>query len=311
LREGKQCNVDHLSFTGGEPTLHPKFSEIVSRLCSADYTFSFVSNGSTFPHIYPLLLERRRWFRGVTFSLDGAHQRTHDRLRGEGSFRQVTRAASICVVKDLPFSFNMVLTSQNRHEVKEMIELAAGLGSRGVRFGHLMPTPETDLAGLDLSPAERRESESEIWKLQKGSPVPVGMAPGYYSSSPFFACGPLELEEFNLDYQGNLTLCCQLSGYSGPGRGSDFVGSLREMSLVEACDRFAQRVATYLAGKQARVNRGEFGELDHFPCWYCVKYLGKAQRLEAIAHHSWTHGQEDFERGVSNGHIGTTVTPQS
>ena len=27
--------------------------------------------------------------------------------------------------------------------------------------------------------------------------------------------------------------------------------------------------------KDERISRGEFGELDHFLCWYCVKYLGK------------------------------------
>src|SRR5262245_41489693 len=70
LREGKQCRVEHLSFSGGEPTLHREFAEIVRRVCNADYTFSFVSNGSTFPDIHPLLTSHRRWLTGVTFSLD-------------------------------------------------------------------------------------------------------------------------------------------------------------------------------------------------------------------------------------------------
>ena len=58
-------------------------------------------------------------------------------LRGKGSYRSVMRAASICVFKDLPFTFNMVLTAQNRHEIGEMVWLAERLGSGGVRFGHL------------------------------------------------------------------------------------------------------------------------------------------------------------------------------
>ena len=48
----------------------------------------------------------------VTFSLDGAHEATHDRLRGTGSFRRVMRAASLCVVKELPFSLSMVVTGR-------------------------------------------------------------------------------------------------------------------------------------------------------------------------------------------------------
>jgi MoaA/NifB/PqqE/SkfB family radical SAM enzyme len=254
LQQGKDCGIDHLAF---------------------------------FPCVYGLLILHRQWFTGVTFSLDGAREETHDRLRGKGSYRSVMQAASICVVKDLPFTFNMVLTAQNRHEVEEMVSLAKSLGSRGVRFGHLMPTAETAMRGLDLSPQERREVETEIWRLQKTAAVPVGMAPGYFSESPFFPCAPLELEEFNLDYRGNLTLCCHLSGYAGANEGTDIMGNLHEVSLAEACQRFRQRVAIYLADKRDRVSRGDFGDLDHFPCWYCVKYLGKVPGLNKMPQYSW------------------------
>jgi len=250
-----------------------------------------VSNGSTFPQIYPVIVTRRRWFKGVTFSLDGAREETHDHLRDAGSYRQVLKAASICVARSLPFSFNMVVTARNRQEIEEMVELANKLGSHGVRFGHLMPTLNTALRKLDLSPEERREIEGKIWALQKNSPVPIGMASGYYTASPFFACGPLAMEEFNLDCTGNLTLCCQLSGISGPRPDTDLMGSLQEMSLVEACERFRQRVGIYLEDKRSRVSRGEFGELDYFPCWYCVKYLDKVQGLQQIPSHPWLHSE--------------------
>jgi MoaA/NifB/PqqE/SkfB family radical SAM enzyme len=290
LREGRSCGIDHLSFTGGEATIHRQFAEIIRRVCGAGYTFSFVSNGMNYPQIYPLLLTYRRWLKGVTFSLDGAREETHDWQRGQGSYRRVLRAASICAFKDIPFTLNTVLTTRNRGEVAEVVWLAGRLGCGAVRFGHLMPTPETALRKLDLSPHERREVEAEIWRLQKSAPVFVGMAPGYFSDSPFFPCAPLELKEFNLDYRGNLTLCCQLSGYSGGTPGTDLMGNLRDMSLAEACDRFRQRVATYLADKQARVSRGEFSELDHFPCWYCVKYLDKVPGLKHMPQHPWAHG---------------------
>jgi MoaA/NifB/PqqE/SkfB family radical SAM enzyme len=106
--------------------------------------------------------------------LDGAHAATHDRLRGQGSYRQVMRAASICILQDLPFTLNMVLTAHNRPDVAAMVALAARLGSAGVRFGWLMPTPETAARGLDLSPDERRAVEAAIRRLQSDAPVDVG-----------------------------------------------------------------------------------------------------------------------------------------
>jgi MoaA/NifB/PqqE/SkfB family radical SAM enzyme len=296
LLEGKSCGIEQMSFTGGEPTIHRRFREIIERVAEAGYSFSFVSNGTSFPRIYPLLHKYRRWFLGVTFSLDGAQEETHDRLRGNGSYRSVMRAASICVVKELPFTLNMVLTAENRKEIGEMVLLAERLGSGGVRFGHLMVTPETALRKLDLSPDERQEVESEIWRLKKSASIPVGMAPGYFSADPMFPCGPLELEEYNLDYSGNLTLCCQLSGHSGQNDRTDVMGNLNQISLREACECFHLRVATYLADKQDKIKTGTFSELDHFPCWYCLKYLGKTSCLSNFPNHPWNASNEIYRK---------------
>jgi len=303
LREGHGCGIDHLAFTGGEPTLHRQFATIVRAVCAADYLFSFVSNGATLPQLYPLLREARPHFRGVTFSLDGARAATHDRLRGQGSYRQVMRAASLCIMQDLPFTLNMVLTAHNRDEVTEMVKLAARLGSAGVRFGWLMPTPETAARGLDLSPNERRAAEAVIRRLQSDAPVAVSMAPGYFSASPFFPCAPLARQEYNLDYQGNVTLCCQLSGYAGGTPGTDVVGNLHDLSLAEAVEQFRQRVAMYLADKRGKVSRDEFGALDHFPCWYCVQYLDKVPGLKQFPQHPWAHELAARLEGTIDGHV--------
>ena len=288
LREGASCGVDHLCLSGGEPTIHRHFDAIVSRICVAGYWFSVVTNGSNFDKIAPLLLQHRHAFSGATFSLDGAREKTHDQIRGKGSYRRVMRAVCLAFFKELPFTLNMVLTKRNWYEAEEMVGLATRLGSRGVRFGHLMFTPDTTSQGLNLSPAERREVEGRIWELKKDAAIHVGIAPGYFSESPFFPCAPLELDEYNVDYRGNLTLCCHLSGYTGANAPDDVMGNLLEVSLTEACRRFHARVEKYLAHKRERVRHGAFDELDHFPCWYCVKYLGKVSSNHTFPPAGWT-----------------------
>ena len=293
------CGIDHLCFTGGEPTLHRAFHAVVTRASEAGYTFSFVTNGSNFRTVVPLLARHREAFRGVTFSLDAACETTHDRLRGKGSYRQVMRAASLCVFNGLPFTFNTVLTTGNRDELEDIVDLAARLGSRGVRFGHLMFAPETTSNDLQLSPAERRDVEARIWKLRATSSVFVSMAPGYFSESPYFPCAPLQLQEFNLDYRGNLTLCCQLSGSAGMNDGGDVMGNLEDITLAEACDRFRARVDRYLADKRRLVQSGRLGELDHFPCWYCTKYMGKAGSPDVVPDRGWPTTALAVERRIN------------
>jgi len=279
LRDAPACGVNHVSFTGGEPTLHREFVRILDRCVEANCSFSFVSNGSTFRRVYRALLERRQWFSGVTFSLDGAREQTHDELRGRGSYRQVMRAASICNFTGLPFTLNMVLTQHNRLEVGALVGLAESLGSRGVRFGFLMPGDGVDAAALALPANEMRAVETEIHSLRETASLPVVMAPGHYSESPFFPCGPLELEELNIDWRGRATLCCQVSGYWPDASRPDVIANLNDMSLLDAEVMFRRRVATYLADKRARVDRGEFRDVDHFPCAYCVDYLGSTHQL--------------------------------
>jgi MoaA/NifB/PqqE/SkfB family radical SAM enzyme len=274
VREAAACDIDHVSFTGGEATLYPRFADAIAEVVQAGCTFSFVSNGSTFLRHYHRILKYGKACTGVTFSLDGANEETHDRLRGTGSFRHVMRAATVCALNGLPFTFNTVVTARNRAQLRALVSLAAGLGSGGIRFGHLMPTRNTALGGLDLALHERRAVEEEIRQLQRDAPIAVAMAAGYYSESPFFGCAPLERREYNVDCAGNLTLCCQLSGHS-PEVPTDIVANLGDASLPEACGRFERRVRRYLADKRAAVERGDMREADHFPCLYCLKYLGK------------------------------------
>ena len=97
------------------------------------------------------------------------------------------RAISICAFKELPFTLNMVLTAENRNEIEEMVELAERLGSGGVRFGHLMPTPETALRKLDLTPEERREVEVRNLATQKERFDTCWHGPGLFQRVSFFS----------------------------------------------------------------------------------------------------------------------------
>lgn len=280
--QAHDCGIDEIVFTGGEPTIHRAFGVIVRQVAEAGYRFGFVSNGANFPKIYPLLLQYRSAFNGVTFSLDGAHPASHDRLRGKGSFRRVMRAATLCVFKDLPFTINMVVTRDNRQDIPEMVRLAANIGSAGLRFGHFISAPSNAAHNLDLLPDERRAVEAQIWQLRETAELPVGMGPGYYYESFFFPCGPLEQEEYNVDYRGNMTLCCHLSGLTGTNAADDIIADLKHTDLASACARFGERVETYLRHKREKLQRNELDDLDHFPCLYCVKYLGKAPPTSAM-----------------------------
>ena len=270
LTEAKPNGFNEISFTGGEPSTHRQFSEIMKKTAEAGYTFGFVSNGWNFPKLYKKILHYREQFQGVTFSMDGASESSHDELRGNGSYRRLLSAFSICVAKEIPFAINTVLTKINQHEVDAMVELASAFGSSGIRFGHFIPTGRTESDGLSLSSEERYAVEDRVFRLQTKAAIPVVFAPGYYTRE-LFACGPLQEDEINVDHEGNVSLCCHLSGYGPSVTNLDVVGSLCSISFREAVARMNVLVDALKHDKIAQHKTGNFTDDDYNPCAYCFK----------------------------------------
>lgn len=286
IEEAKGNGFDRLSFTGGDPTVHPRFPDVLRLTHEGGYRFSFVTNGWNFATIYPRILPYREQLSAVTFSLDGATEQSHDKMRGKGSYRRVMKAFSICVAEDIPFTINTVLNAHNRHELEEIAQMATQLGSRGLRFGHLMPSLLTTIQNFDLPPWERKVAESEIWDLQQKYPIRILMAPGYHTTS-LFPCAPLMMQEVNVDCHGNLTKCCHLSGHGeGAGQG-DVIGYLGDISFTEAYQRLVQENEQFHELKIQHRNSGGFRDSDFFPCWYCTLHYKKVDWLKKFKDHSW------------------------
>lgn len=286
LHEAKVNGFDHLAFTGGDPTVHAQFPEVLRLTYEAGYKFGFVTNGWNFTTIYPRILPYRELLYIIVFSIDGATEATHDRQRGKGSYRRVMQAMSVCVVKDLPFAINTVVTAHNRHEVPEMARLATQLGSRGLRFAHLMPAPITTMQNFDLSPEERKVVESEIRDLQKSYPISIGMAAGYHTTD-LFPCHPLQMKELNIDCRGNLTKCCALSGHGESAGQGDIIGNLSDLSFTEAYQRLVAENRQFHQEKIRHSTDGAFQDSDFFPCWYCSLHYQKVDWLKKFKRHPW------------------------
>jgi MoaA/NifB/PqqE/SkfB family radical SAM enzyme len=287
LAEAPQFGFGDAAFTGGDPTVHPRFAGILKLTRDAGWTYGFVTNGWNFETIYPRIADLLRGASAVTFSLDGATEATHDRLRGAGSFRRVMKAFAICVGERIPFTINMVVTRHNRAEMREMADLASKLGAQGLRYGHLMPSFLTTVQGFDLTPWERKQAEAEISELQRDFPIRIATAPGTYTTD-LAPCAPLNLDEINIDCRGNFSKCCHLSGHGDGVGDGDIMGSLAAESFADCYSRHAEDNRRIMEHKRRRLQGGEFKDSDFFPCWYCSLYYRKVDWLRKFDRHAWT-----------------------
>jgi MoaA/NifB/PqqE/SkfB family radical SAM enzyme len=275
--------VDSIALTGGEPTIHPRFAEIVSTIADSGYMISLVTNGWDFPGALESILAVKPFVRAVTFSLDGATEATHDAIRNrEGSFRAVMSAITSCQHHGLNVQINMTVTRSSRSQLVEMALLASRLGCSAVGFAHCQPTPGARAAGLTMTMPERLQVESDIADIQRQLNLKVYLAGDHHSPSLFVQCPQLCLRELNIDYRGFLTACCVLSGFQGGAPDTDVVADLNRVSIFDAHQALITRIAAVNQDKINRLRAGTSTPADHFMCSHCLKHYGKVPDLDSV-----------------------------
>src|SRR4029453_19284723 len=180
VRQAREAiGITHLTFTGGEPTLHPRFDEILTIAEANDLKVSFVTNGWNFEKIWPTLLAHRNAITHVAFSLDGPTREKHDKWRSDGSFVRLVRAFSRCFAADVPFLVKVGIRRDTLPNLEQIALFAARMGAAGLNFMHVMPTSADveDASALNLD--ERRLAEKEIASLSRIFKMKIGIDVGY------------------------------------------------------------------------------------------------------------------------------------
>lgn len=146
LRQQAKQGVEHVHFTGGEPTIHPRFIDILRLAKKLGMRTSIGTIGTRLADpafaeaALPLLDE-------ALFSLHGPDAATHDALtRRAGSFDRLMRAIGNARRRPgFQLFVNSVLTSHNLPKMGELAALVPALGAKLWVISNV--TPEG--AGLD------------------------------------------------------------------------------------------------------------------------------------------------------------------
>jgi MoaA/NifB/PqqE/SkfB family radical SAM enzyme len=283
--------IEHVMFTGGEPTLHGQFRQILAAVADLSLTCSFVTNGWHFDRVWPLVIEHRQAVTHVSFSLDGVTADAHDRWRGQGSFERVVRALSRCWASSFPFHVKVGIRRDTAPELEQFALFAARLGAAGLSFAHLMPTsPDVEDASA-LTLEERAAADREIALLARIFKMPIGIDVGYFNIDPAAPCSPLRGFSGNITYRGQLSLCCNLSGFRGGHGEADIVGDLRHEPFAPALERLRRLAAiqsgTRIEALTALDAAGVTPDLTTgSPCHLCLKTLGKMP-WQSVSPVSW------------------------
>jgi MoaA/NifB/PqqE/SkfB family radical SAM enzyme len=293
LKEAKALKIGKIKLTGGELATYPYLEELIPMIVDNGFHFNFVTNGFRFrDRMLPLLAEIKvkKKLDEVCFSLDGAKAKSHDALRGEGSFKEMLEVATLCRFKDIPLSLKSVITQYNKHELTELALLGATLGAQNHSFILPLPTPELIKNNIIPSPSELEEIM--LWILNSLSPSLKSNVnvDAYCLPTVVFWCHSFRCP--TVDYQGNLIFCCSMSHFTDEDKpalsGQELLVNLEKKSLSEGISRHFDQLAKLM--KERLEDAKGLSSLTYIPCYYCLKYFGKLSWLKNYPDSPWAAG---------------------
>lgn len=131
LAEGRAAGLSRVVLSGGEPTIHPRFLEVVALARELGYGhIQIITNGRRLCYRRFLADAVAAGLHEVTFSLHGHTSALHDRLtRVPGSFVQaVAGLRHALTTPGLIVSVDVVMNKLNLPHLREILEFFNGLG---------------------------------------------------------------------------------------------------------------------------------------------------------------------------------------
>lgn len=219
LGESQKINLNHVSFSGGEPILHPEFGELISLVDKYDQRFNFATNGWLYEEYWKIIKQNRERLNIVLLSIDGATAEVHDAVRNKpGSFERAVSAIKFYRKNKVPLAVTFCITKQNYHQIEEIVLFCVEYGVSLIRWVAVLDLKENFKYALTadekFQALERIRRMKEIFGRKLDFGITINLAA---ASIPFGENGEYSIycplwqgmQSF-LDHDGALLFCCDL-----------------------------------------------------------------------------------------------------
>jgi MoaA/NifB/PqqE/SkfB family radical SAM enzyme len=158
LDQALALEVPYLSFSGGEPMVHPRFFDMVEYVCSRNGQLKIETNAH---YLDPENCARLKALgvKAAQVSLDGATRETFNRMRVRGDFDRALEGVRNLRAAGVPIEINYSPTKFNTHEIGAAVDLAAELGAYSFYTGRTMYTGNAVKTWHRLAPSEEQYQE--------------------------------------------------------------------------------------------------------------------------------------------------------
>jgi SynChlorMet cassette radical SAM/SPASM protein ScmF len=135
IREARPLGLRSVKLTGGEPTLHPQFRELVTLIDEAELKIVIETNGTLIDDALAGFLKQTPHVSFISVSLDGVTAETHDALRGvAGSYEWALNGIEALLAVGFRPQIICTLHRGNVSQVEDIVALAEERGCGSVKF---------------------------------------------------------------------------------------------------------------------------------------------------------------------------------
>nr|VFK32098.1 MAG: radical SAM additional 4Fe4S-binding SPASM domain-containing protein [Candidatus Kentron sp. MB] len=161
-------NVDKVRITGGEPTVHDKFFDLIDacrqRGISVWLNSHGVYNTQLLDELKHAPIER------FLISIDGVRE-NHEMIRGRGTFEHALHSCRALKQAGRNVSLTFHVGRENRHDLTALVEIAADIGA-DFKVSPIRPVgrARTELLDILLTPAQYLEVVRKVIDLRQRYP---------------------------------------------------------------------------------------------------------------------------------------------
>ena len=264
LRDARPYGAKLISFSGGEPRLHPQFDEMVRLTVENGYSWNTVSNGQNVAPLLAILEKYGEHCTKIYFSLDGATPEIHDEIRQrKGAFERLENSVRAVLEKGYEVNLTSCLNQKNKHQVEDLVKLGESWGVNEMKFAGVIPVPGNE--GLRLSDAENLALFERILELNKDTSLKLHTTSALYTRGGVEFCSVLSLRKLAFNAKGEMLLCCDAQ------QDHAVIGSLRDHALEELMAKWLDTSNAARHERLARIKSGQMGAgfdtcafCDHF-----------------------------------------------
>ena len=255
------------TLTGGEPCLHPQLRDLIQCLHDRSWGFGIVSNGSMIER-YEFLLDYKDKFHFICFSIDGATEQVHDRVRQAGSYRKLLRAIKWAVGTGVYTKASFCLNKLNVHQVEDVIKLCIDLQVNAIHFLRAYELSLSLNREICLNEKERLAVARQVQELAKKYPEIYVCTCASLSSGRDFCVSAKHLYSLEINQRGELLFCCDALVQGA------VVGSLYEESALDLYRKAKQMSANLGRIRRRMIAQGlSFDGFDS--CDFCNRILNE------------------------------------